>query len=87
MKSATIGIVIMFAGYTIASYGIVLLKGWDISWKQWIDPLDPWQWSGTPQPVPSTQVFPSAASAGSSAFAGGYAPAAGAAALGAFGSQ
>jgi hypothetical protein len=58
VKSMTIGIITIFAGYTIASYGVVLLKGWDITWRQWISPLNPWQWSGTPPPIPTGQVFP-----------------------------
>lgn len=57
----TAGIVVMFAGYTIASYGIVLLRGYDITWKQWINPLAPWTWpaKGTQIPkVPATQFLP-----------------------------
>jgi hypothetical protein len=56
----TAGILIMFAGYTIMSYGIVLTKGYDIPWKNWIDPLDPYQWPQGAVPLaPATQVFPS----------------------------
>jgi hypothetical protein len=55
----TAGILILFASYTIASYGIVLMRGYDIPWKQWIDPMDPWQWpSGQVPKTPGTQVFP-----------------------------
>jgi hypothetical protein len=56
----TAGIAALFIGYTIASYGVVLMRGYDIPWKRWIDPLDPWQWpAGTPKATPATQVFPS----------------------------
>ena len=55
------GFLFAFAGYTVISYGYVLIRGWNIPWKSWVNPLAPYQWpsSGTPKPVPSTQVFPS----------------------------
>ena len=57
----TAGIVIIFAGYTIASYGKVLLAGWDITFRQWIDPTKAWTWpaKGADIPkVPDTQFLP-----------------------------
>jgi hypothetical protein len=56
----TAGIIVIFAGYAIASYGIVLLRGYDIPWRRWINPLDPWTWpSGAVPTIPAGQVFPS----------------------------
>jgi hypothetical protein len=56
----TAGILIIFAGYTIASYGAVLLKGYDIPFSRWINPLNPWQWpSGAVPVVPAGQILPS----------------------------
>jgi len=64
-----VGMAVIFAGYTVGSYGWVLLKGWDIPFRQWVSPLNPYQWpagGGDPPPIPSNQLFPSsAASAGS----------------------
>jgi hypothetical protein len=54
----TAGLLVVFAGYTIASYGIVLLRGYDIPFKQWIDPMDPWQWEATVKTIPPTQIWP-----------------------------
>lgn len=57
----TAGIVVVFAGYAIATYGIVLLRGYDITPRQWIDPLHPWTWpaKGADIPkVPATQLWP-----------------------------
>lgn len=55
----TAAIITLFAGYTIASYGIVLLKGYDIPWKRWINPLDPWVWpKGEVPKTPATQFLP-----------------------------
>lgn len=55
----TAGLVIIFAGYTIASYGVCLLRDYDITWKQWIDPFDPWTWpQGKVGTIPAGRVFP-----------------------------
>lgn len=61
----TTTIVMWFAGYTIASYGYVLLKGWNITLRQWVSPLNPYQWpsSGTVPSVPKGQVFPGGSAA------------------------
>lgn len=53
----TAGIVIIFAGYTIASYGVCLLRDYDVPWKRWINPLDPWQWAEL-KPIPAGQIWP-----------------------------
>ena len=55
----TAAILAVFAGYAIGSYGVVLVKGWDVPWKQWINPLDPWQWpSGAVPKAPGTTILP-----------------------------
>lgn len=56
----TVAIVGIFAGYTVASYGWILLKGYDITFKQWVNPLNPFTWpaSGNPPTVPAGSVFP-----------------------------
>lgn len=52
-------LIIVLLGYAVLSYGWVLLKGWNISWKSWISPLKPYVWPpATPPPVPQGQVFP-----------------------------
>jgi len=56
----TLGILIIFGGYTVASYGVVLIKGYDISFGQWINPLSPLSWPA-PNSVPATQIFPNQA--------------------------
>jgi hypothetical protein len=65
MKTAAVtGIIIMFAGYAVASYGVVLLRGWNIPWRGWVDPLHAWTWpadGSAPPPIPPTQVWPDSA--------------------------
>jgi len=53
---------LIWAGYGISSYGYVLVKGWDISLREWFSPLNPYQWPGggaAPPTVPLGQVWPS----------------------------
>ena len=57
----TIPMIVMFTGYTVGSYGRVLLKGWNISFGSWVNPLNPYQWpSGGPDFIPPGQLFPAA---------------------------
>lgn len=52
-------IIMIFAGYTVGSYGWVLLKGYDITFKEWVNPLAPYQYpSGSVPTVPKGHVFP-----------------------------
>lgn len=60
------GMGVIFAGYTVASYGWVLLRGWDIPLREWISPLHPYQWPGggaAPPTIPGSQLFPTGVSA------------------------
>lgn len=59
-----VGMVVTWTGYAFASWGYVLVRGWDICLRQWLSPLHPYQWHGTPGMIPSGQVFPSCPSAG-----------------------
>ena len=54
-------IIVIFTGYTAASYGIVLMKSWEITFRSWVSPLHPYQWpadGSAPQPMPDGQLFP-----------------------------
>jgi hypothetical protein len=56
---------VIWAGYAVTSYGWILLRGWDIPFREWVSPLHPYTWpSGKQNPptVPAGQVFPSASS-------------------------
>jgi hypothetical protein len=55
----TIGILAIFAGYTVASYGVCMLRDYDIPWKAWINPLSPWAWpAGAVPKIPATRLWP-----------------------------
>jgi hypothetical protein len=59
----TVTILIATGGYALMSYGWILLKGYDITFRRWISPLNAYQWpaSGDIPKVPAGAVFPSAA--------------------------
>lgn len=64
-KSTVAAILVIFAGYAVTSYGVVLLKGWNVPLRSWIDPLHPYRWPAAgPGFIPSGSVFPSASSSG-----------------------
>lgn len=76
-----IAAVLVWAGYAVSSWGYVLVKGWDISLREWVSPLHPYRFSGTPAKLPDTVILPGQ----SSATSGGAAEASGAAGGGAAG--
>lgn len=48
-----------WAAYAGGGYGYVLLRGWNIPFREWVSPLDPYQWpAGGPPPIPDTIIFP-----------------------------
>lgn len=56
------GMVLIFAGYALGSWGFCLVKGWNIPLRSWVSPLNPWQWpSGDVPTVPPGQIMPGAA--------------------------
>ncbi len=63
-----LGMAFVFAGYSVSSYGVILLKGWDIPFRSWMSPLNPWQWpaGGAVPLIPDTKLFPTSASTAAS---------------------
>ena len=53
-----IALLVIFAGYSVGSYGYVLIRGFNITPRQWFDPLNTTPPDWTPNNVPSGQVFP-----------------------------
>jgi O-antigen ligase len=53
-----VGMLVTWAGYGLASYGWNLLKGYDITFVEWFNPVKIYQWNGKPGTVPVGQVFP-----------------------------
>jgi hypothetical protein len=55
-----IAFAVAWGGYGIATWGHNLLKGYDITFLQWFDPVTVYEWPDTPPQIPPTQVNPSA---------------------------
>lgn len=54
-----LGMVLLWAGYGVASWGYVLNKGYDISLRQWFSPIHPWTGDiARAGPIPAGQIFP-----------------------------
>lgn len=68
-----VGVVLLWSAYGVASYGYVLVRGWDIPARQWFSPLSPYQWpkSGDPPPIPQDQILPGQPGTGASEGGGG----------------
>lgn len=54
-----LGMILGFAGYGVGTWGYILVKGWNISLRQWFSPVHPYTGdlakAGT---VPAGQIFP-----------------------------
>lgn len=66
-----VAFLLLWGGYGVSSWGYILVRGWNITLREWFSPLHPYTWpaSGTPQPVPQGQVFPGNAAAQAAATA------------------
>ena len=57
-----VGFLVLWLGYSEIVYGYTLLKGYNITWKQLADPINPYQWPSPPgtQPdlIPPGQILP-----------------------------
>jgi hypothetical protein len=49
---------VIWAGYGVASYGWVMLKGYNVPAAKWFTPVGTFQWSSDPGFVPKGKVFP-----------------------------
>jgi hypothetical protein len=60
-RSATVSTLVMFAAYTVVTFGLILAKGWNISLNQWVNPLKGYAWpanGAAPLCIPPGQLFP-----------------------------
>ena len=62
-----LGMVLGFAGYGISTWGYVLIKGYNISLRQWFSPLHPYTGAlDAAGMVPQGQIFPGGKAAAAS---------------------
>ncbi len=63
-----LGMAFIFAGYSVGGFGWVLIRGYNITFRSWMSPLNPYQWpAGGPGLIPDQQLFPSLAAGEGSA--------------------
>lgn len=57
------GLILGWAAYGLGSWGYILIRGWDVPFRAWFSPLNPYQFppGGTPPPIPDNQLFPGSA--------------------------
>ena len=58
---------LLLGGYAVASFGGILLRGYDIPLRARVSPLHPYSWQGfkaSVNTIPPTQIFPTGSSAG-----------------------
>jgi hypothetical protein len=57
-----VGFLLVWAGYGVGSYGWCMVRGYDVPFRAWMSPLNPYQWpAGGPAPIPDSQLFPGSA--------------------------
>jgi hypothetical protein len=57
-------IALFWVAYSIGSYGIVLIRGWDITISEWVNPLKGYTWpadGSAPATIPAGQLLPGVA--------------------------
>jgi hypothetical protein len=55
---AAFGFGIVWFGYSLTGWGYMLIKGYDVKFTDWINPLHPFVWPKTFPKIPSTQLLP-----------------------------
>jgi hypothetical protein len=56
------GIILGWAAYGLGSWGYCLIRGWDVPFRAWFSPLNPYQFPpGGPAPIPDNKLFPGSA--------------------------
>lgn len=53
-----LAILLVWAGYGIGSWGYELVKGHDVTLREWFSPLHPYSGPWPPKGIPATQIFP-----------------------------
>ena len=70
-----LGMILGFAGYGLGSWGYILVKGYNITLREWFSPLHPFTGAldsnGT---VPAGSIFPTTGKGSSSSAGGGLSP-------------
>jgi hypothetical protein len=58
VRMVAVGFVGLWAFYGLGTWGWCLVKGYNITFAEWFNPLKPYQWNGTPALVPKGSMLP-----------------------------
>lgn len=53
-----VAVLAVWAAYGVGTWGWCLVKGYNITFLEWFNPADPYEWDGTPPMVPTGSVLP-----------------------------
>jgi hypothetical protein len=59
-----VGMIFAWFGYSVASWGWILIKGWDVTFGQWLDPVHRYSGPWPPPYIPDGYVLPPGATSG-----------------------
>lgn len=69
------GMLVVWGGYGLGTWGWILVKGYDVSFAQWFNPAHPFEWPkppAVPPAIPADQIFPGSQISSAAAAAKGY---------------
>ena len=62
-----IAVVLGFTAYTVYSFGYIMIKGYNITLREWVTPLHPYSGTWPPATVPQGSIWPTTGSGGTAA--------------------
>ena len=57
-----VGMLLIWGGWSVSFWGYSLVRGYNVTFIQLVNPVHPYSGPWPPGPIPDTQVFPSGAS-------------------------
>lgn len=55
-----VGFAALWGGYAVASWGYLLIKGYNVSFRSWVSPLHPYSGAWPPAKIPPGYIWPHA---------------------------
>lgn len=55
-----VGFAALWGGYAVASWGYLLIKGYNVSFRSWVSPLNPYSGAWPPAKIPPGFIWPHA---------------------------
>lgn len=65
-RMVAVGFFGLWVFYGIGTWGYCLVKGYNVTFGQWFNPMKPYEWNGSPDRVPAGSVLPTGKAAAAS---------------------